>query len=170
MCKLILGGARSGKSSYAESLALNYDDVHYIATAVAIDEEIKQRIKIHQSQRPDHWKTIEASIQLAEALEQTNNKSDCVLIDCLTFWVNNCLYESTERWDLERQKFLKTVADYNGQLIMVSNETGMGITPHGAVTRQFVDAIGWLHQDLAKISTTVILMVAGIPTVLKGKI
>ena len=170
MCKLILGGARSGKSRFAESLALNYENVHYIATAIAVDEEIRQRIKVHQSQRPDHWITIEAPLQLAGALDEIDDKSHCVLIDCLTFWVNNCLFESTEKWESERQKFLRCIAGFKGQLIMVSNETGMGIAPKGALTRQFVDAIGWLHQDLAMSSETVLLMVAGIPTVLKGSL
>ena len=168
MCKLILGGARSGKSRYAESLASHQDNVVYIATAVAVDEEIKQRIAIHQSERPSHWRTIEAPQKLADALLDCNSELNCVVIDCLTFWVNNCLFESDAIWQLERRKFLDAVSRFKGQLIMVSNETGMGIIPQGELTRQFVDACGWLHQDLAKVSDTVVLMVAGIPNFIKS--
>ena len=167
MYQLILGGARSGKSSYAESLAQEHKTVHYIATAVAVDEEIRRRIKIHRSQRPAHWQTTEVPVQLADALDGINNDCECVLIDCLTFWVNNCIFDSTRRWESERQKFMQSVTRFNGHLIMVSNETGMGIIPQGEVTRQFVDAIGWLHQDLAKISNKVVLMVAGLPLIIK---
>ena len=167
MYKLILGGARSGKSRYAESLALQQANVIYIATAVEVDEEIKQRVAVHRRQRPAHWKTLETPIRLADALRQCDQIENCVLIDCLTFWVNNCLFDSSSTWELEKEKFLNSVAEFKGQLIMVSNETGMGITPQGALTRQFVDEIGWLHQDLAKLSQSVVLMVAGIPTVIK---
>ena len=119
MSKLILGGARSGKSRYAESLASSHNNVYYIATATDVDDEIKQRIKIHQSQRPEHWKTIEAPVKLANALEQINDSSNCVLIDCLTFWVNNCLFESAEKWNYERQKFICCIEKFKGPLIMI---------------------------------------------------
>ena len=168
MKKLVLGGARSGKSRYAESLALNHSNVTYIATAVAIDDEIKQRIARHRSERPAHWVTLEAPEKLANALAKCNTDSNWVVIDCLTFWVNNCLFDSIDKWKTEKEKFLDVVSDFKGQLIMVSNETGLGIIPQGELTRQFVDETGWLHQDLASLSDTVVLMVAGIPTTIKN--
>ena len=168
MSLLILGGARSGKSHYAETLAAKYDNVYYVATAVPVDEETRSRIAIHQSQRPAHWRTVEAPVKLAQAIEGLNDTSSCVLIDCLTFWLNNCLYESDKSWDEQKSNFINCLSNYEGSLIMVSNETGMGIVPMGKQTRQFVDEVGWLHQQVARLSDTVVLMIAGLPHPLKG--
>lgn len=169
MSILILGGARSGKSRYAELLAKNYEAVTYIATAVAVDEEIAKRIKRHKLDRPSHWLTIEASVQLAQGLNEVDSKSNCVLIDCLTFWANNCLYQSSQTWSTEKKLFIESINNTTQPLIMVSNEVGMGITPMGVESRVFVDEIGWLHQQLAQIVDTVIVVVAGIPQVIKGE-
>ena len=171
MSILVLGGARSGKSSYAESLAQNCGDVTYVATAVAVDEEIEKRIKKHKADRPKHWKTVEAPVHLANALAQENDEGQrCILIDCLTFWANNCLYDSYDTWVREKKEFIKAVTQINSELIIVSNEVGMGITPMGSISRVFVDEIGWLHQELAQIVDTVTFVVAGIPLVIKGKL
>ena len=169
MSILILGGARSGKSRYAESLAKNYNNVTYIATATAVDEEIEKRIETHRRDRPSNWKTIEAAVKLSDALNQVDSESECVLIDCLTFWTNNCLFQSPETWHQEKNLFIESVDKLPQQLILVSNEVGMGITPMGAQTRAFIDELGWLHQELAQIMDSVILVVAGIPQIIKGE-
>jgi len=171
MSTLVLGGARSGKSSFAESLAKNFNAVTYVATAVAVDQEIEKRIERHKSNRPKHWQTIEAPIHLGHALlAEMNNEPDCILIDCLTFWVNNCLYNSYDTWLREKKVFIEALAQINCEVIMVSNEVGTGITPIGKETREFVDEIGWAHQELAQLVDLVVYVVAGIPQILKGEL
>ncbi len=167
---LILGGARSGKSNFAESLAINYPEVTYIATGVAVDGEMQTRIEKHQQDRPQHWQTIESPIHLANSLNQIELDSTCVLIDCMSFWVNNCLYNSEQTWIEQREDYLKMLAKISNPIIMVSNEISLGITPRGAETRQFVDELGRLHQRLAEHVETVVFMVAGIPQIIKGEL
>ena len=168
MSILVLGGARSGKSRFAESLASNHPEVNYIATGIAVDDEMKARIERHRLDRSESWHTIEEPINLADSLNQIESGSTCILIDCLSFWVNNCLFESQEVWIEQKQQFFQTLTKTPNPVIMVSNEVGMGITPMGVETRLFVDELGRLHQELARQVDTVVLMVAGIPQILKG--
>jgi len=171
MIELILGGARSGKSRYAEIIAADSGkQKHYIATAQAHDEEMQARIKIHQERRTNDWKNIEEPFTLANCLRKNDHVDHCLLVDCLTIWVSNLLHSSeNNHWQQERELLLKTLPELQGHLIFVSNEVGSGIIPMGEVTRQFVDELGWLHQDLAKLSQRVTLVVAGLPTILKGQ-
>ena len=168
---LILGGARSGKSSYAEQLTLDAvaqssteSKLIYLATATAQDNEMSDRIKHHQTRRNQQWLTIEEPIKLAERINQLQGNS-IVLIDCLTLWLSNCLHQ--ECWSKQKTEFLIALEKSNTQIFIVSNEVGSGIVPMGALSRQFVDESGWLHQQLAQISNKVTLVVAGLPMTLK---
>lgn len=176
--ELVLGGARSGKSSYAERRALQQGDVQegaktrvvYIATAQAWDGEMEQRIELHRQQRPDEWQTCEETLSLAEQLAsiQQQQPDAIILLDCLTLWVTNCLLDNEGRdWPQRKQAFLQQLKEMTQPLILVSNEVGQGVVPLGELSRRFVDESGWLHQDIAAIANDVTLVVAGIPMALK---
>ena len=167
---LILGGARSGKSTYAEQLALGIRQVQkgqlfYVATATAEDEEMARRITRHQKSRTREWIVIEEPLVLAEAIAD-RNRQDVVLVDCLTLWLSNCLHQG--RWSVERDNFFKSIESSPATIILVSNEVGHGIVPLGELSRQFIDQSGWLHQDLAKLCSDVTLISAGLPLELKS--
>lgn len=167
---LILGGARSGKSKYAEQcatdLALNNDQqVFYIATATADDEEMHTRIHHHQQRRSSNWSLIEEPTQLADAISQTPVEAT-VLVDCFTLWLSNCLHQDC--WAQQRDALLRLVRqEQQRNLVLVSNEVGTGIVPMGKLSRQFVDESGWLHQTVATHCHKVSLVCAGLPLALK---
>jgi len=192
--QFILGGARSGKSRYAESLAVRHEanskTVFYIATAQAnftgtqtdlskeetgsikandplnIDQEMQDRIERHQSDRPQHWQTLEAPIKLAERLAELDDSQHCIMVDCLTLWTLNLI--ESQRLQEERSALLALLPNLKAELILVSNEVGLGIIPMGKLTRTFVDELGWLHQDIAKIADEVTFVTAGLPMKLKA--
>jgi len=170
MKQLILGGVRSGKSKMAEQQALDTGlEVIYIATASAGDGEMQQRIKKHQQQRPTNWQLIEEPLMLADALQQHAKTDHCLLVDCLTLWLTNLLLnEDNTLFKTQRDAFINTIATLPGQLIFVSNETGLGVVPMGELSRRYCDEAGLLHQQLAQHCDRVILSVAGLPHVLKG--
>lgn len=171
---LILGGVKSGKSRRAELLAteLSVGDptaVYYIATAQALDEEMAQRIKHHQNSRSSQWQTIEESIHLAQAIERSSEAA-VVLVDCLTLWLTNLLLkEDTELLENEISNFEAVVNSCKCHLILVSNETNMGIMPMDSLSRKFCDQAGLLHQRLAELCDQVELVVAGLPMPVKSK-
>ena len=168
MKQLILGGARSGKSALAETLASATDlEVIYIATATANDGEMQQRIDRHQQQRPAHWVTIESPYELAETLQQQATPQRCLLVDCLTLWLSNLLCDARNT-ESARETLLKTVAELPGEIIFVSNEVGLGVIPMGSLSRQFVDESGRLHQSLAQQCDRVVFTAAGLPLIMKG--
>jgi adenosylcobinamide kinase / adenosylcobinamide-phosphate guanylyltransferase len=172
MKELILGGARSGKSHYAEVCAKDSGlDVIYVATAQALDDEMKLRIKHHQDQRPSHWALIEEPIDLVSTLKENANNKTCILVDCLTLWLSNqlCSEEHKVKIHDNIQGLVDTVDKLEGKIIFVSNEVSMGVIPMGEINRQFVDEAGRLHQRLASVCDKVTLMVAGIPSHIKGK-
>jgi len=172
MKHLILGGARSGKSRYAETIATNSDlNVIYIATAQAFDQEMQQRIDHHQQQRPEHWLLIEEPVNLISTLQQNANNKTCILVDCLTLWLSNllCSEEKQEQAEKYIDDLINVLPDLPGTIIFVSNEVSMGIIPVGEINRKFVDEAGRLHQRLAAVCDYVTLMVAGIPGQIKGK-
>ena len=172
MKELILGGARSGKSHYAEVCAAESGlDVLYVATAQAHDDEMQQRIEHHKQQRPDHWQLIEEPINLISVLKDNANTSKCILVDCLTLWISNQLCSEIHKNKIENNinKLVETVLNLPGRIIFVSNEVSMGIIPMGEINRQFIDEAGRLHQRLATVCDNVTLMVAGIPSHIKGK-
>jgi len=170
MLQLILGGARSGKSRLAEKLAGDSAlAVTYIATSQPLDGEMNQRIAHHRERRPAHWGLIEEPVELARVLQQAASEGRCLLVDCLTLWLTNLLMlEDAERLAAERDALLQCVATLPGEIIFVSNETGMGVVPLGELTRRYVDEAGWLHQALAERCQRVVLTVAGLPLTLKG--
>ncbi|WP_210712227.1 bifunctional adenosylcobinamide kinase/adenosylcobinamide-phosphate guanylyltransferase [Pseudomonas sp. MWU349] len=170
MLQLILGGARSGKSRLAEKLAGDSAlAVTYIATSQPLDGEMNQRIAHHRERRPAHWGLIEEPLELARVLQESAGEGRCLLVDCLTLWVTNLLMlEDPERLAAEREALLQCVASLPGEIIFVSNETGMGVVPLGELTRRYVDEAGWLHQALAERCQRVVLTVAGLPLTLKG--
>lgn len=172
MKELILGGARSGKSHYAETCATESGlDVVYVATAQALDDEMQQRIKHHQQQRPAHWQLIEEPLNLVSTLKDNANNNTCILVDCLTLWLSNQLCSEEYKIQLQENinNIINILPELPGRIIFVSNEVSMGIIPMGEINRQFVDEAGRLHQRLAAVCDKVTLMVAGIPSHIKGK-
>jgi len=173
MTRLILGGMRSGKSFYAEQLAKKSNkNVFYIATAQAGDDEMQQRIRQHQHRRPSEWQTIEEPIKLASVLTRYNQRQNCLLVDCLTLWLSNCLFNQTgglQEMIFRQQKneLLTCIADLKAEVILVSNEVGSGIVPIGKLSRHFIDEAGRLHQQLAQCCNQVVLVTAGLAQVLK---
>ncbi|MBY4676047.1 bifunctional adenosylcobinamide kinase/adenosylcobinamide-phosphate guanylyltransferase [Marinobacterium arenosum] len=169
MKHLILGGARSGKSRFAEQQAQASGlPVTYIATAQAWDDEMAARIRRHRDDRPDHWRTVEAPLNLADTLQHEARSGQLLLVDCLTLWLTNLLCAENEaQFASERQALLDCLAQLPGQLLLVSNEVGQGIVPDNALARRFVDEAGFLHQALAARCERVSFVTAGIPNVLK---
>lgn len=168
---LILGGARSGKSRLAERLALESElAVSYLATATVRDDgEMRTRIAVHRERRPAHWLTVEEPLRLAAALREHCAPQRCVIVDCLTLWLTNLLCaDDPDRLATEREALIETLPTLPGRLMLVSNETGLGVVPMGELSRRYVDEAGDLHRRLAERCGQVIFTVAGLPQVLKG--
>ena len=170
MLQLILGGARSGKSRLAEKLASESGlEVIYVATSQPLDGEMNQRVALHRQRRPDSWGLVEEPLELTKVLKQNAGHGRCLLVDCLTLWLTNLLMlEDPQRLAQERDALLDCLADLPGEIIFVSNETGLGVVPLGELTRRYVDEAGWLHQALAERCQRVVFTVAGLPMTLKG--
>lgn len=175
---LILGGARSGKSDYAQRLAGEMGrPVIYVATATAGDEEMAERIARHRAARPAHWRTVEAPTGVGRTLAEHLDGGEVVLLDCLTLLVSNLLMELGETADAdvlegrvtaELEALLTVCAAHRAALIVVSNEVGMGLVPPYPMGRVYRDALGRANQWLAARADRVVLMVAGIPVGVKG--
>lgn len=170
MAELILGGARSGKSRLAERQAADSGlAVVYIATSQPLDGEMSARVAHHRARRPDHWGLVEEPVELARVLREHASAGTCQLVDCLTLWLTNLLMlEDDARLAAERDALLACIAELPGRVLLVSNETGLGVVPLGELTRRYVDEAGWLHQALAERCTRVTFTVAGLPMLLKG--
>jgi len=171
---VILGGVRSGKSSFAQDLArgLGADDVVYLATAEAVDDEMADRIERHQSERPAAWQTIEARRTPRDVIVKLDPEPQVVLVECLTMWISNILIdagEATPFAEIERQmreeiEDLLTAVGYSGiTLILVSGEAGMGVVPDSLLGRQFRDLLGWANQRLVDSADQTYFMLAGRP-------
>ncbi|WP_252273970.1 bifunctional adenosylcobinamide kinase/adenosylcobinamide-phosphate guanylyltransferase [Pseudomonas subflava] len=171
MLELILGGARSGKSRLAEKLAVQSGlAVTYIATSQALDGEMSARIQHHRQRRPADWGLVEEPLELARALRDNAAPERCLLVDCLTLWLTNLLMlEDETRLAMQRDAFLEALGELPGRIILVSNETGLGVVPLGELTRRYVDEAGWLHQAVAERAARVQFCVAGLPMLLKGE-
>jgi adenosylcobinamide kinase/adenosylcobinamide-phosphate guanylyltransferase len=169
LIELIIGGARSGKSALAEKKARNSQkQICYIATATFGDAEMAERIKHHQQNRPFSWQVTEEPIRLAWAIERNIQADKIILVDCLTLWLSNLLTHSdSSLFEKEKQNLLQLLTKTHADIILVSNETGLGVVPMGELSRRFIDESGWLHQQLAQICQSVTLVVAGLPLVLK---
>lgn len=166
MKQLILGGARSGKSTLAEKNSLTTGKrCIYLATATPDDSEMSARIQLHKEQRSDVWLLEEESLDVSSVLAKYNEEQFCVLVDCLTLWLSNCLHQNN--WLIKRQLFLEQLERQKSDVIMVSNEVGSGVVPLGELSREFVDESGRLHQQLAASCDSVTLVVAGLPLELK---
>ena len=164
---LVLGGARSGKSRYAESVAMSSPAPWiYLATAESFDDEMTARIAEHKSRRSPDWQTIDAPLDLAGALAALP-RSATVLIDCLTLWLSNVMLADRDI-DAELQRLEATVLAHEGPLVLVSNEVGSGIVPENALARRFRDFQGLLNQRVAARADRVVLVVAGLPMIVKG--
>jgi adenosylcobinamide kinase/adenosylcobinamide-phosphate guanylyltransferase len=168
MTHLILGGARSGKSRYAEQLAIaSQQAVRVIVTAQANDDEMAQRIANHQASRPAHWQVIESPFNLAHTLQTYAHDGHCLIVDCLTLWLTNLLCQAPAQLQQEKAALIAVLPTLKATVLLVSNEVGSGIIPMGELTRQFVDEAGWLNQAVANVSEQVTLVVAGLPLGLK---
>lgn len=170
MLNLILGGARSGKSRLAEQWAADSGlAVTYVATSEPLDGEMNARVQLHRERRPAEWDLIEEPLALASVLRATAAPDRCLLVDCLTLWLTNLLMlDDPARLAAERDALLDCLTQLPGEIILVSNETGLGVVPMGELTRRYVDEAGWLHQAVAERCQRVILTVAGLPLYLKG--
>ncbi|MDP2242406.1 bifunctional adenosylcobinamide kinase/adenosylcobinamide-phosphate guanylyltransferase [Pseudomonas sp.] len=171
MHELILGGARSGKSRLAEKLAGDSGlAVTYIATSEALDAEMSARIQQHRQRRPAHWGLLEEPLELARVLREQAAADKCLLVDCLTLWLSNLLMlDDPARLEAECAALLECLPGLPGRIVLVSNETGLGVVPLGELSRRYVDQAGWLHQALAEQCQRVIFTVAGLPMLLKGE-
>lgn len=164
---LILGGARSGKSRFAQATveAASKQRV-FIATAQAFDDEMQERISRHQADRDAHWKTREANLDLVDAIRSEVGPNRAVLVDCLTLWLSNLLLAGKDP-DHEIDGLIETIAFATGPLVLVSNEVGQGIVPATPLGRLFRDAQGRLNQRVAQAVQAVVFVTAGCPTLLK---
>ncbi|MEJ2692399.1 MAG: bifunctional adenosylcobinamide kinase/adenosylcobinamide-phosphate guanylyltransferase [Candidatus Thiodiazotropha sp.] len=171
MKTLILGGVRSGKSRLAEQLARESGlALIYLATARPDDPEMEARIAHHRSHRADGWCVVEEPCRLADALLRHARADRCVLVECLTLWLTNLLLApGPGSYQREREALLAALPTLPGRIILVGNETNLGVVPLGELSRRFCDESGRLHQALAQICERVFLTVAGLPLTLKGE-
>jgi adenosylcobinamide kinase/adenosylcobinamide-phosphate guanylyltransferase len=175
---LVTGGCRSGKSRYAQGLAEGMPGRRlYVATCPVVDDEMRERVRKHREARAAaHWDTLEAPVDLARALDQAAGYS-VVLVDCLTLWVNNLMYESSQagKEATEEQvvraceEVLSACRRHGGAIVFVTNEVGMGIVPENALARRYRDLAGRCNQAVAAGADTVTLVTCGIPLTLKGE-
>lgn len=166
--KLILGGVKSGKSQFAEELALRYKKVFYVATNVFFDKEMKQRIIEHKKRRPNYWETIEEGYDLIKALRNAD-KNECYIIDCITIYLSNLLLKlkSTEQVINHIQTLIEFIKKKNSIFIFVSNEVGLSVINKNKLARQFCEISGIVNQMLAGISDEVYFCAAGIANKIK---
>ena len=168
----MLGGARSGKSRYAQQLAERlWRKPVFLATAEVTDDEMAARIAKHRADRGARWQCMEEPLDLAGALARAGAQGDGVLVECVTVWLGNVLVKEGEAGVTVRQAaLLAEVRRRRHDIIVVSNEVGLGIVPEYLLGRQFRDLAGWLNQALAAEADAVVFVAAGLPLVLKGKV
>jgi adenosylcobinamide kinase/adenosylcobinamide-phosphate guanylyltransferase len=165
---LVLGGARSGKSAFAEGLiAASGLKKAYVATGQVFDSEMETRVDLHKARRGSEWALVEEPLDLAGALERATASDTAVLVDCLTLWVTNLMMAKRQVTDETRQ-LVETIAKLSGTIVFVSNEVGQGIVPDNAMSRAFRDHAGLLHQTVAAVADEVYFVTAGLPLKLKG--
>jgi adenosylcobinamide kinase/adenosylcobinamide-phosphate guanylyltransferase len=170
---LVLGGVRSGKSRYAQRVAEASQRVTYVATASAVDDEMTRKIARHQADRPAHWHTIEEKTALARVIASAQIESDTILIDCLTLFASNLMCrwpENGPELQADVDALCDALAAPTCRIILVSNEVGSGVVPAFPAGRRFRDLAGEINQQVARVAGTVVLMVAGLPLVLKGSL
>ncbi len=171
MKSLILGGVKSGKSRYAERLATQSKrPVTMIATAQALDAEMERRIARHKADRSAEWSVLEVPVQLSDTLRALSAEPNiCVIVDCLTLWLTNVCTDDVCDAVMQKEcaNLIDAVESFSGDLILVSNEINMGVTPMGELSRVFCDGAGLMHQNLAQVCNSAVLVVAGLPLTLK---
>lgn len=164
----VLGGARSGKSSFAEGLIeVSGMDAVYLATGRAWDDEMSERIGLHKARRGSNWTTIEEPLDLVGALEKECADNKAILVDCLTLWLTN-LMMAGRNIEEEAARLAATLPNLGGAVVLVSNEVGLGIVPENRMGREFRDHAGRLHQAVASAAVTVYFVAAGLPLKMKG--
>lgn len=174
MITLVLGGARSGKSRFAEAAADQWlsdnpgCDRVYVATAQIFDEEMRERVAKHKHQRGDNWRTIEEPMALADTLSHEAHPNRFILVDCLTLWLSNQLLAESDTDDAVAT-LCKTLASLEGNIMIVSNEVGLGIVPDNPLARRFRDIAGFANQEVAKVADKVVFIAAGLPLILKNE-
>jgi adenosylcobinamide kinase/adenosylcobinamide-phosphate guanylyltransferase len=146
--------------------------VTFLATAQVSDDEFKKRVQLHKDRRPADWALVEEPHNLTQSLAKLSKKNQCIIVDCLTLWLaqwicTDCKPPKNNTWQSERNNFLKMLAQLDGQIILVSNEVGMGIVPLGEINRQFQDEQGRLNQAIAAVAKNVVFVTAGLPLKLK---
>lgn len=165
---LVLGGAKSGKSAFAENLCDTFTGQKiYLATGQAGDDEMSTRIKAHQAHRDTSWQTIEAPLDIVTALEAHNNPQTIILLDCLTLWISNLMMAEHD-FDTALTELLGQIKTTQANLVIVSNEVGQGIVPDNKLSRLFRDQAGRAHQKIADLCDDVYFVTAGLPQKLKG--
>lgn len=162
---LVLGGARSGKSKHAEGLLEAVGGGLYVATAEAWDDEMKERIRLHQDRRGDQWDDLEAPLDLVSAIRDASRP---VLIDCLTIWLSNLMHYERDV-ESEIANLIEALESSSQPIVLVSNELGLGIVPENALARRFRDQHGRMNQLVAGLASRVILVAAGLPLMLKDE-
>lgn len=168
---LVLGGARSGKTTFAEQLALKYGrNPAYLATAEALDSEMEARVAAHQVQRSKNFTTIEEPLELTEAILAARHTHDVILVDCLTLWISNMLGEELDVMAAVDELIEVLQVVRHEQVILVSNEVGMGIVPENPLARSFRDISGISHQRIARQCESVYFVAAGLPLAMKGQL
>jgi len=172
-CMLILGGAKSGKSSFALNMCNSLNKkLIFLATAQALDQEMEERIRRHKVERGSGWRTIEETLKIAETIGSLDSEDTIILLDCLTLWLSN-LYmeygEDQEAIDEDIENLARQLEDIRGAVVVVSNEVGMGIVPDNQLSRTYRDTAGYMNQRIARLSGKVVAVLTGIPLVLKDE-
>jgi adenosylcobinamide kinase / adenosylcobinamide-phosphate guanylyltransferase len=165
---LVLGGARSGKSRLAQARAEAFaGELRFVATGQAFDAEMADRIARHRADRGPRWRTVEAPLDLSEAIAEHSRHDTLLLVDCLTLWTSNLLLAERDI-PAATQALVVALGRAPGPVIMVANEVGLGIVPDNALARRFRDAAGLVNQAVAQVADEVVLVAAGLPLILKG--
>ena len=162
--KFVLGGARSGKSAHAETLALEMTDrgrLIYVATAEIFDDEMDARVALHRARRSPEWDLVEAPIDLPAAIRENDSAENVLMIDCLSVWATNLLIHEHDT-DAARQALIAAIKDCKARLILVASETGLGIVPDNSLSRRFRDINGLQNQTVAAVADEVFFMTAGL--------
>ena len=171
MIIFVTGGARSGKSTFAQSRGESIPGRRFfLATAEAFDDEMELRIRRHREQRGDRWDTREEAVNLGEAIRSARGAYETVLVDCLTVWMSNLMHRYREQYTAASRmvdEFFRGLEEFQGTSIVVSNEVGMGIVPDNQLARDYRDRLGFLNQRAARAADEVYLLCSGIPLKIK---
>jgi adenosylcobinamide kinase/adenosylcobinamide-phosphate guanylyltransferase len=166
---LVTGGSRSGKSSYALKLAQGYGRKAFIATAVPCDDEMRERIAQHRCKRAPSFLVVEEPLELAGALQKLSDAVDLAVIDCLAVWIGNLMHHHATKEISSIKRFIEQLKNPPCDLIIVTNEVGMGIVPDNEPSRRYRDILGALNQRIAALAHQVVLMVGGVPVYIKTR-